>query len=255
MIDYWSALADDVNVYVYDGLSNDGTRELFSKYDWIHVIDFEPDALDDNQHKILKDKCWKKSIGKADFVMVCDFDETIFSFSVEELRDKLKDMKDGGYTILAPLSFNLIPDNFPEYQNGKYLHELCEYGFNDYIWESKPILFNPNEIDEINFIHGGHTAKPIGNVKWWIGNGLFLIHAKFIGFDFYTERIRNRIVSQWNLNHNIDGETKKTLERMKKEFGERHSKRFRWSDIANHLEEYYHNKIDWSRWGGMKVVG
>ena len=53
-IDYWNALTDEVIVYVYDGLSNDGTRELFAQHNNIHIIDFEPDALDDNQHVILK---------------------------------------------------------------------------------------------------------------------------------------------------------------------------------------------------------
>ena len=50
-IDYWNALADDVNVYVYDGLSTDGTRELFKQYKNIHIIDFEPDALDKALHR------------------------------------------------------------------------------------------------------------------------------------------------------------------------------------------------------------
>lgn len=45
-IDYWRVLGDDVNVYVYDGSSSDGTRELFSNYEWIHIVDFEPDALE-----------------------------------------------------------------------------------------------------------------------------------------------------------------------------------------------------------------
>jgi hypothetical protein len=250
-IDYWNALADDVNVYVYDGLSSDGTRELFSRYDNIHIIDFEPDALDDNQHVILKNNCWKKSV--ADFVMVADFDETIFSYDVETLHNELKYMKDNGYSILAPLSFNLIPDEFPVYEDGKFMHEISQYGFNDYIWEAKPILFDPKKIKDINFVHGGHTAHPVGDIKWYISNNLFLIHAKFLGFDFYTERIRNRIVSEWNLNHGIDGETKKTLERLKNEFETRKEKRFKWDDIKDHFDEYYKNKIDWSLWRGMKI--
>lgn len=250
-IDYWNALADEVNVYVYDGLSNDGTRELFSQHDNIHVIDFEPDALDDNQHVILKDSCWKNS--DADFVMVADFDETIFSYDVQTLHQELQYMKDNRYTILAPLSFNMIPDEFPKYEQGKFMHEIAQYGFNDYIWEAKPILFDPKKIKEIHYVHGGHCARPIGNVKWYVSDKLFLIHAKFLGFDFYTERIRNRVVSEWNLKHGIDGETEKTLERMQKEFNERKAKRFCWNDIKEHFNEYYKNKIDWHYWGGMKV--
>lgn len=249
-IDYWNALADYVNVYVYDGLSSDGTRELFSKYKNIHIIDFEPDALDDNEHVKLKGNCWKGS--DADFVMVGDFDETIFSYDVNMLHNELQKMKEDGYTILAPLSFNLIPDEFPIYEKGKYLHEISQYGFNDYIWESKPILFDPKQITEINFVHGGHAANPKGNVKWLFSDNLFLIHAKFLGFDFYTERIRNRVVSKWNIEHGIDGETKKTIERMRKEFDERKSRRFKWNDIKENFNKYYQIKNDWTRWISIK---
>lgn len=250
-VDYWNALADEVNVYVYDGLSSDGTRELFDKYDNIHIIDFEPDALDDNEHKKLKDNCWKNS--DADFVMVCDFDETIFSWNVDILHKELEVMKKEGYTILAPLSFNLIPDEFPKYEKGKFLHEIAEYGFNDCVWEAKPILFNPKKIKEINFLHGGHAARPTGEVKWYISDNLFLIHAKFLGFDYYNERIRNRTVSEWNLKHGIDGETKKTMERLHKEFDERKAKRFSWYKIKENFSVYYKKKINWGMWGGMVI--
>lgn len=250
-IDYWNALSNDVNIYVYDGLSTDGTRQLFQKYDNIHIIDFEPDALDDQQHALLKNNCWKKS--DADFVMVCDFDETIFSYDVDTLHNELEKMKKGGYTILAPLSFNLIPDEFPTYEKGKFLHEICKYGFNDCVWEAKPILFDPKKIKEINFVLGGHCAHPKGEVKWYVSDNLFLIHGKFLGFDFYTERIRNRIVSEWNLKHGIDGETKKSLERLEKEFNERKIKRFLWEDIKNNFSDYYKVKIDWRRFGGMHI--
>ena len=250
-IDYWNALGDVVNVYVYDGLSNDGTRELFSNYDNIHIIDFEPDALDDNQHVILKDSCWKNS--DADFVMVADFDETIFSYDVETLHKELQYMKDNNYTILAPLSFNMIPDEFPKYVSGKFMHELAQYGFNDYIWEAKPILFDPKKIKKINYIHGGHCAHPTGDVKWYLSDNLFLIHAKFIGIEYYIERIQKRVVSEWNLKHGIDGETSATIEHLKEEFEKRKAKRFRWDDIKPNFNEYYKNKIDWHYWKGMKV--
>ena len=255
MIDYWKALGDEVNVYVYDGLSTDGCREEFAKYDWIHVIDFEPDALDDNAHVKLKNECWKHSRERGtDFVMVCDFDETIFSYDKDTLHKELLKMKSENYTILAPLSFNLIPDTFPKYENGKYLHEIAQYGFNDYIWEAKPILFDPSKIDEFNVVHGGHAAHPIGNVKWYSSDNLFLIHAKFLGYDYYEERIRNRVVSDWNLQHGIDGETKKPIERLHNEFKERKDKRFKWDDIKNNLYEYYPIRNDWTKWNSLKIV-
>lgn len=252
-IDYWKALAEDVEVYVYDGNSTDGCREEFAKHDWIHVIDFETDALDDNNHRLLKNECWKQSRGKADFVMVSDFDETVFSYDVQTLREELIRMKTAGGTILLPLSFNLIPDTFPEYQEGKYLHELAQYGFNDAVWEAKPILFDPNNIDEYNVSLGGHTAFPTGNVKWYISKKLFLVHAKFLGYDYYEERIRQRNVSQWNLDNGIDGETLKTVDTLHEEFNMRAGVRFRWDDIPDNIYTYYNVVVDHSHFGGMTV--
>ena len=255
MIDYWKALGDDVNVYVYDGLSTDGCKEEFAKYDWIHVIDFEPDALDDDAHVKLKNECWKQSRERgADFVMVCDFDETIFSYDKKTLHKELLKMKGEGYTLLAPLSFNLIPDTFPKHEEGKYLHEIAQYGFNDYIWEAKPILFDSSKINEFNVVHGGHAAHPTGDVKWYSSDKLFLIHAKFLGYDYYEERIRNRVVSDWNLQHGIDGETKKSIERLHNEFNERKNKRFKWDDIKNNFYEYYPIRNDWTKWNSLKIV-
>lgn len=254
-IDYWQALAEDVNVYVFDGLSTDGCRELFAQYDWIHVIDFEPDALDDIDHAKLKNECWKDISRKngADFVMVCDFDETIFSYDVETLHEELRIMKENGFSILAPLSFNLIPDRFPKYKKGKFLHELAKYGFNDYVWEAKPILFDPNKIEELNTVCGGHCAHPVGEVKWYLSTKLFLIHAKYLGLDFYTERIRNRVITDRNRKYNMNGETDKTLEDMKNSFKSKKARRFKWTDIPEHFDEYYKIKIDWRQWNGLYI--
>ena len=251
-IDYWKALADDVNVYVYDGLSSDGTRELLADYDWIHIEDFEPDALDDFNHMNLKNMCWKKSIGSADFVMVCDFDETIFSYSVGELREEFKKMKNGGYTILLPLSFDMLSDSFPEYKEGKYLHELCGYGFNNYQYETKAIFFDPNKINGINYVAGAHAVFPSGDVKWYESNKLFLMHAKYIGLDYYKERIRNRVVSARNMAYNMDGEKRKTEKMFEDTFNEKMSLKFKWGDVENRLDEFYNIRCDWSAWRGWK---
>lgn len=249
-IDYWKALADEVEVYVYDGCSTDGTRELFAKYDWIHIIDWESDGvLDDYNHRDLKNECWKQSRGKADLVMVCDFDETIFAADGADLREELEKMVASGGTILLPLSFSLIPDKFPKYEKGKWLHELCEYGFNDCVWETKPIIFDPNKIDEYNCCCGGHWALPKGDVVWYHTKNLFLIHAKYVGFDYYRERIHNRVVAERCANAGMDGETRKTEEEFIQTFESCRALRFKWADILANFDEYYKNRIDWSMWG------
>lgn len=254
MIDYWKAFGNNVNVCIYDSLSTDGCREAFAKHDWIKVIDVNADSLDDRDLLNIKNESWKQSRNRnVDFVMVCDFDETIFSYNKDILYRELLRMKRDGYTIIAPLSFNLVADDFPEYEEGKYLHELVQYGYNEYIMESKPILFDPNKITEFNTVYGGHTAHPTGEVKWYVSDKLFLIHAKYLGYDYYTNRINNRIVSKWNIEHRIYAETNKTVGELLNEFETLKEKRFKWVDIPRHFHEYYRIRNDWSSWGGMII--
>ena len=251
-IDYWNSLGDDINVYIYDGLSSDGCRELFAKYDNIHVIDFEPDALDDGAHTKLKNNCWKSS--KADFVVVCDFDEAIAPLNPGTLHNELQYMKEHGYSILLPCSFSIISDKFPKYKKGKYLHELAKYGFNDCGWFAKAILFDPSKITEINYVDGGHCIRPTGDVKYWVSTNLFMIHAKYVGFDYYKERIDNRVIAEYGKKMGYLGETDLSYQQMLDKFNNYKAQRFKWTDIKEHFEEYYAVMLDWSRWGGKKIV-
>ena len=252
MVDYWKALSDNVDVYVYDQNSGDGTREYLSQYDFIHIIDRDGTTLNDPENSHIKNTCWKKSIGVADFVMVSDFDETIFSYDVHTLRQELINMKDGEYSVLAPLSFNLLGDDFPEYTKGKYLHELVKYGFNDYTWYTKSILFDPNKIKEINFGFGAHNSNPTGDVKWYRPDNLFLIHAKFLGLDYYMYRIKTRRISDTNRMCGLYAETEKNDSELRKTYFEHYGERFDWFDIKDNFETYYNTKQDWSIWGGAK---
>lgn len=255
-VDYWKALAEDVDVYVYDGNSTDGTRELLGKYDWIHIINKVPAELDDYVHKDIKNNAWKQSKGKADFVMVADFDETIFSYSVDELRESLQKMKDGGYTILAPLSFNIIADNFPAYQEGKYLHELCEYGENEFQCYSKPILFDPNQIEEMCYVEGAHCAYPSGNVKWYNPEDLFLIHSKYIGVEYHVDRIKTRVLSEANKKGGLFGEKDKSTYDLVNDYVQKKNKRFKWSDVKDNFYKHYRIRNNWTAWNwyAMKLM-
>ena len=245
--DYWKALSDDVHVYVYDGMSDDGTREILAKYQFVTIIDSpQNQSLDVNFSKQLKNSVWKNS--DCDFVMVCDFDETIFAKDVLTLRSELQYMKDCGYTILSPLSFDIVADYFPEYENGKYLHEICQYGQNNIKWYTKPILFNPNEIKEINYGMGSHYARPIGNVKWYYSPSLFLIHAKFVGVEYLRDRLTKRTLSDFNKNnHYLSGTDWLQSGKLESEFEIAKKQRFSWIQAISNPQTCY--KTAHGEWG------
>lgn len=245
--DYWKSVADDVNVFVYDEMSEDGTREYLSSLGFVTVIDNPTDGLDDNNHVMIKNNCWKHSRGKADFVIVCDFDEVLFSWDVESLRKSLDAMKFEGRSILAPLSFNVVSDSFPVY-DGRYLHEICRYGFNDYVWYTKPILFDPDMIEEINYVHGAHCCHPVGDIRWYNPNDVFLVHCKYLGFEYYRDRVIERKLSEYNKSHGMFAEQEKDEEGLRIVYDDAVSRRFDWSDVKENFKEYYKTKHDWSRW-------
>jgi hypothetical protein len=52
----------------------------------------------------------------------------------------------------------------------------------------KVTIFNPNEIREMRYEPGAHNCRPLGNVKWYTGDKIFLLHHKNVGIDYVLSR-------------------------------------------------------------------
>jgi len=199
VVDYWKRFV--THATVFDNGSDDGSIEFLNKFDWIDVIHYETGGkIKDSEYLRIKDNSWKESRGKADFVVVCDMDECLFSLNIDSV---LKYMKDNGYTIANPPMYRLFGDCVPQYEEGKLLHEISRR------WKlnggaDKPILFDPNKIAEINYVHGSHKCSPTGEVKWYNNDGLFTMDIrKGFGVDYYINKMnimKNRL-SEENLRH------------------------------------------------------
>ena len=195
VIDYWKNIKnqiDDFHVYVFDNGSDDGSIEAFSKYDWITVCNFNSDGFKDLINIRIKNNVWKNSIGKSDYVIVCDLDECLFCNDFKSFFDKIKK---GKYTICLPIWAEMFSETFPV-KNDELLHKqvnkYCE-GVSHVkrkISISKAILFDPNEISEINYNVGGHVCKPKGNIKWYKGDDLFILHYKHLSIDYVLWRYK-----------------------------------------------------------------
>lgn len=125
---------------------------------------------------------WKKSRGKADWVIVCNMDEHFYH---PNLRDYLERCTSVGITLVIPTAYEMVSDVFPV--SDKPLCETVKYGARDYTMD-KPEIFNPNEIQEINFIPGRHWASPVGNVKKPPIREVLLLHYKYLGVDYVNKR-------------------------------------------------------------------
>ena len=102
VVDYWKRFAE--RVIVYDNGSDDGSVEYLSQYPWIEVRQFKTNGFDDTANMNIKNSCWKESIGIADFVVVSDLDECLYS---PILESELDYMKANDITICGPRQYAL----------------------------------------------------------------------------------------------------------------------------------------------------
>lgn len=191
VIQYWENIKNQVDLfhaYVYDNGSNDGSIEELSKYDWITVRHFDSDGINELAYLQIKNNAWKESRGKADFVIVCDMDECLYT---KDFKKLFEDMKKENISLCTPKWLEMYSKEFPIY-NGKLLHmqiTKCK-GTNADVGTSKTIIFNPNKIKEINYVVGAHQCNPIGEIKMLNSNNTFIMHYKHLSIDYVLNRYK-----------------------------------------------------------------
>ena len=183
-IDYMNRFAS--KIVIYDNESDDGILDDFKKYDNIEVRTFSTDGnLVDKTIQNIKNECWKESIGKCDYVYVGEFDEFLWANDIDKELDY---MDEHDKTIIWPEIYQLYCETFPEYIEGKLLHETPKMRFlKDYSF-GKRLLFNPNEITSIKYGPGAHTCFPCGNVKYYDKQDIFMFHAKNMSPQYLYDR-------------------------------------------------------------------
>lgn len=167
-------------VKIFDNYSDDDTRDICRDMG-CEVRQFGiPGVLDDREYTKLKNNCWKGS--DAAWVIVVDADE-ILSVDFDKITG----------TIVRPYGWNVFDRFVPRESWFDTVN-----GFHDPNY-SKLCCFNPKEIREINYVHGCHVAKPVGNVKITESGTLF--HYRNVGGPERLVRrheLYRRRLSLWN---------------------------------------------------------
>ena len=169
-----------VSQYVFfDDHSNDNSPDLMRSHPNVEVeplLRSDPDSFTLSELSI-SNECWKRSRGRADWVIIIDIDEHLFHPDLPALLMRYKAL---GITIVPALGYQMISENFP-HPDGM----LCETHTNGAPWGiySKLALFDPSAISEIDYGVGRHHASPTGRVIAPCHDELLLLHYKFLGFE------------------------------------------------------------------------
>jgi hypothetical protein len=170
----------DVRFTIFDNMSTDASRKM--------IVDEGAELLDndtngeirDDLYLQIKNNCWKNT--DADWVIVCDIDEWI------DCDDEF--IEHTTCTIVKPEAYEMIGNS--------YNLDKITRGFR-FRKMDKCILFNPNEIDEINYETGCHRCNPTGNVIY-NKERILLYHMKYFKLSYMIKRykILARRLSQVN---------------------------------------------------------
>ena len=172
--------------FIYDNGSTDASHQIITNHPKTELIPFVTDGFNDEIQNAIKNECWKSSIGKADYVIVCDIDEFLYSPDIDDL---LSQLKKSNISIPQSQGFDMCSIDFTEFQKSLTLVDQLKTGVynNDY---SKCILFNPYKIVDINYEPGAHFCRPTGLISTSEQPLYNVLHYKNLGLDYVLERAR-----------------------------------------------------------------
>ncbi|MGV7221688.1 MAG: glycosyltransferase family 2 protein [Nitrospinales bacterium] len=171
---------------VFDDGSTDGSQDTLKSHPKVELRKWHrkyPDSYLMSQLDWLN-TVWKESRNSADWVVIVDIDEHLFSQQTP-MKEFLEKYKSQGITLVPSLGFQVVSEDFPK--SHEYLVKTRTWG-KPWEWMCKLSIFNPDAIIETNFTSGRHTAKAVGKVKLPRRDTLLLFHYKYLGFEHTLEK-------------------------------------------------------------------
>lgn len=216
MFQYYERFVDHFTIY--DNYSDDNSEDIIRSQKNTEIIKFKTEGFNDHVHLQIKDNCWKRSRGKADYVIVCDTDEFFFHPDINGLLER---MYKNRTTITYPSGYDMFCEESPQYDPRHLITEIVRTGVASKKY-SKTILFNPNYIAEINYEAGCHFCHPVGCVKPADDTEIKMLHYKNIGIKAMLDRtkILAQRLSEENKKAGFGVEYLRNMEIIKNEFYE-----------------------------------
>lgn len=172
-------------IFVWDGDSSDGTREILSAHPLVTMFQQQCKGLDDNYFNTCFMQYQQLSRGKARWCMAVAADEFIYHPAIVERLETLTAEK------VQLTGFTMYAEKFPT-TSGQIYNEV-KMGYPD-IWSMKTVLFNPDA--EMHWSPGLH--REISADAPTRSTGINLLHYRYLGADYYLERTK-RNYAQWKV--------------------------------------------------------
>lgn len=210
MFQYYEKFVDEF--FIYDNYSNDSTEAIINAHKNTHIIKFGKEGvLSDSEYLKIKNHVWKQSRGKADYVIMCDVDEFIYSTDIKNLIQKLYREK---YTLIKPYGYDMYAESYPQYSDKECICDIVRQGKRYELFD-KCILFDPHNIIEINYSAGCHTCRPTGIIKKYHNECVKLLHYKWLSPQYvidrhhmYQQRLsKENIEKGWGMHYTRDEKT------------------------------------------------
>ncbi|SDY03461.1 glycosyltransferase family 2 protein [Nitrosomonas sp. Nm58] len=178
---HYDAIAD--RFFIFDDASTDASLDILGKQPKVEIDRFHKQSNSlVASATVFNDNIWKRSRNKADWVILCSMDEHLYHAN---LLRYLKQCQDAGITAIPAEGYQMVSDSFPD-AAGR-LCDLITRGMR-YKKMDKLCIFNPDAIEETNFIPGRHRANPTGRVVLPEKRDLKLLHYKYLGLDYLVTR-------------------------------------------------------------------
>lgn len=157
---YWEGQAD--KVFVLDFGSNDNIKEECEKHSFVEFVDLS--AYKDDRIKLkclINNSVWKSTPTKPDWVFIGDFQSVLWTNN--GLKNTIE--KYDNFTIISPLSLNVISKTFPNPNSKILLHKRKGVKvYNDEVTEHW-CLFKPDSITAINYLDFDSVIAPEGDIR------------------------------------------------------------------------------------------
>lgn len=194
---FLSAYEEAERIVVYDNMSTDNTRELLHQDPRVEIRHYDSGGkIRDDLYLDIKNHAWKEARGKADWVIVVDFDEIFCNVQLidNEPVFNLDLSLAEEFDLIQPVGYNMVSLNAPLGAEGhpfKYSKNGLRHPPND-----KICCFRPDKVAEMRYYSGAHNCDPLDMnykpdaLKIVCGYPNFrMLHYKFWNLDQYMERM------------------------------------------------------------------